>query len=71
MVNSQNESYKTEMHSFKGLSEEVGIPYQILINLYLQDCVRSPKKLSLEWMKNVWLLSTAEGWALSKTYLKC
>jgi uncharacterized protein (DUF4415 family) len=36
---------------FKGLSEEMGIPYQSLINLYLQDCVRSQKKLSLEWVQ--------------------
>ncbi len=26
---------------FKTLSEEAGIPYQTLINLYLQDCMRS------------------------------
>lgn len=38
---------------FKGLSEEMGIPYQSLINLYLQDCVRSQKKPSLEWLQNV------------------
>lgn len=38
---------------FKGLSEEMGIPYQSLINLYLHDCVRSQKKLSLEWVQNV------------------
>jgi uncharacterized protein (DUF4415 family) len=38
---------------FKGLSEEMGIPYQSLINLYLHDCVRSRKKLSLEWVQNV------------------
>jgi predicted DNA binding CopG/RHH family protein len=38
---------------FKGLSEEMGIPYQSLINLYLQDCMRSQKKLSLEWVQNV------------------
>ena len=34
---------------FKTLSEEMGIPYQSLINLYLRDCMRSQKKLSLEW----------------------
>jgi predicted DNA binding CopG/RHH family protein len=38
---------------FKSLSEEMGIPYQSLINLYLQDCMRSKKKLSLEWVKNI------------------
>ncbi len=35
---------------FKDLSEEMGIPYQSLINLYLRDCMRSQKKLSLEWV---------------------
>ena len=34
---------------FKTLSEEMGIPYQSLMNLYLRDCMRSQKKLSLEW----------------------
>ena len=34
---------------FKGLSEETGIPYQRLINLYLQDCVRHERKLKLVW----------------------
>lgn len=35
---------------FKQLSEETGIPYQSLINLYLQDCVRAKRKPSLEWV---------------------
>ena len=35
---------------FRALSVEAGIPYQSLINLYLQDCMRSQKKLSLEWV---------------------
>jgi hypothetical protein len=34
---------------FKGLSEEVGIPYQSLINLYLKDCAASGKRLNLAW----------------------
>jgi predicted DNA binding CopG/RHH family protein len=34
---------------FKGLSEDLGIPYQTLINLYLGDCARSQKRPSLEW----------------------
>jgi len=34
---------------FKGLSEETGIPYQNLINLYLRDCVVSKKRPSLKW----------------------
>jgi uncharacterized protein (DUF4415 family) len=34
---------------FKGVSEEVGIPYQSLINLYLRDCATSQRKLNLRW----------------------
>ncbi len=34
---------------FKSVSEEVGIPYQSLINLYLRDCAASHRKLSLDW----------------------
>lgn len=34
---------------FKKLAEETGIPYQKLIDLYLLDCVKNRKKLSLNW----------------------
>ncbi len=34
---------------FKMISEEVGIPYQSLINLYLRDCATSNRKLNLRW----------------------
>ena len=34
---------------FKSLSEETGIPYQNLINLYLKDCAASKKKINLAW----------------------
>ncbi|OYW39776.1 MAG: antitoxin [Hydrogenophilales bacterium 12-61-10] len=34
---------------FKGISEELGIPYQSLINLYLRDCAASHRKLDLNW----------------------
>ena len=34
---------------FKSLSEESGIPYQTLINLYLRDCAASQKRLSMAW----------------------
>ena len=34
---------------FKGESQETGIPYQTLINLYLADCVKSKRKLELTW----------------------
>ena len=34
---------------FKELSEETGIPYQTLINLYLRDCVAKNRKPDLSW----------------------
>ena len=34
---------------FKAISEDVGIPYQSLINLYLRDCAASGRKLNLDW----------------------
>ena len=34
---------------FKSISQEVGIPYQSLINLYLRDCAASQRKLDLNW----------------------
>jgi uncharacterized protein (DUF4415 family) len=34
---------------FKDISEQVGIPYQSLINLYLRDCATSHRKLNLQW----------------------
>lgn len=34
---------------FKSISEQVGIPYQSLINLYLRDCAASHRKLNLTW----------------------
>jgi predicted DNA binding CopG/RHH family protein len=34
---------------FKAISEEVGIPYQSLINLYLRDCAATHRKLNLNW----------------------
>ena len=30
---------------FKTMSEETGIPYQVIINYYLDDCVKQKKKL--------------------------
>ncbi len=35
---------------FKALAEESNIPYQKLIDLYLLDCARKKKKLSLKWV---------------------
>lgn len=34
---------------FKNLSEELGIPYQTLINLYLRDCAVNERKPDLAW----------------------
>jgi uncharacterized protein (DUF4415 family) len=34
---------------FRSLSEDSGIPYQSLINLYLRECAASNKKLSMKW----------------------
>ena len=35
---------------FKKMAGETGIPYQRLIDLYLLDCVRHRRKLSLKWV---------------------
>ena len=35
---------------FKNQSEESGIPYQVLINLYLADCVAQKKKFQPSWV---------------------
>jgi uncharacterized protein (DUF4415 family) len=34
---------------FKAISDQVGIPYQSLINLYLRDCAAHGRKLDLSW----------------------
>ena len=34
---------------FKQQSENSGIPYQTLINMYLEDCVKKKKKLEIAW----------------------
>lgn len=34
---------------FKAISQDAGIPYQSLINLYLRDCATSHRKLNLSW----------------------
>jgi len=35
--------------SFKELSQDIGMPYQMLINMYLRDCAATRIKLSLQW----------------------
>jgi uncharacterized protein (DUF4415 family) len=44
---------------FKSASEESGIPYQSLINLYLRDCAASQRKLSMSWKKSAASQATA------------
>ncbi|MCL2486441.1 MAG: BrnA antitoxin family protein [Oscillospiraceae bacterium] len=34
---------------FKTQSEESGIPYQTLINLYLSDCAAKNRQLQMQW----------------------
>ena len=34
---------------FKEQSEDAGIPYQTLINLYLTDCAKQKKQLRMSW----------------------
>ncbi len=35
---------------FKGLADETGLPYQKLIDLYLLDCAKKRKKLTMKWV---------------------
>ena len=37
------------LNYFKTLSEKNGIPYQNLIHLYLLDCAKQHKTLSMTW----------------------
>ena len=41
---------KDTVNYFKGLSPQVGMPYQNLINLYLRDCALRHKKLHFRWV---------------------
>ena len=34
---------------FKSLANESGLPYQNLIDLYLEDCARKHKKMKVQW----------------------
>ena len=40
---------KPTIQYFRDLSDESGIPYQTLINLYLRDCAVTERKLSMKW----------------------
>lgn len=35
---------------FKALAAETGIPYQNLINFYLQECVETRRRPSMKWV---------------------
>jgi len=34
---------------FKSMSDETGVPYQSLINLYLRDCVNNHREIDIRW----------------------
>ena len=34
---------------FEQMALETGVPYQVLINLYLRDCVANHRKLEMQW----------------------
>ena len=36
---------ESTIHYFKEMAKECGVPYQTLINLYLDDCVKQKRKL--------------------------
>ena len=38
---------------FRSLSEDSGIPYQSLINLYLRECASSKKKFTMKWAADI------------------
>jgi uncharacterized protein (DUF4415 family) len=38
---------------FKEMSEETGLPYQSLINLYLRDCAINQRKLNMSWLPGI------------------
>ena len=38
---------------FKAMSQEAGVPYQSLINLYLRDCLANHRKLQINWPQSV------------------
>ncbi len=40
---------KSTVDYFKSESQRSGIPYQTLINLYLDDCVTSRRQIDLSW----------------------
>ena len=37
---------------FKRMAEETGVPYQSLINLYLQDCANQQRRIQVSWHRS-------------------
>jgi predicted DNA binding CopG/RHH family protein len=37
---------------FKEMAEEMGVPYQSLIDLYLRDCAAKRRKLKMNWKRS-------------------
>ena len=40
---------ETTVTYFKEMADEVDVPYQTLINLYLRDCASTGRRLSIKW----------------------
>jgi hypothetical protein len=40
---------KATLDYFKGLAEELDVPYQTLINHYLRDCALTGRRPSMSW----------------------
>lgn len=40
---------KATVEYFKALAEELDVPYQTLINLYLRDCAITGRRPSMQW----------------------
>ncbi|MBI0182282.1 BrnA antitoxin family protein [Snodgrassella sp. W8158] len=36
---------------FKNMADETGLPYQVLMNMYLKDCAENKRKLDIKWTK--------------------
>ncbi|WLT05358.1 MULTISPECIES: hypothetical protein [Snodgrassella] len=39
------------MTYFKNMADETGLPYQVLMNMYLKDCAENKRKLDIKWTK--------------------
>lgn len=44
---------KSAVEYFKNLADELGVPYQNLINWYLRDCAIEARRPSLKWLPGV------------------